>query len=93
MRFYVSKLLTLLCALAVAAKPQLGSIKLPRQNGMESSTLLQDIVGSFRAVSLHLGYMGLQVTWDQYSLKINGKRLMIFSGEVHPFRSVVDEST
>ncbi|PPQ68771.1 hypothetical protein CVT24_007713 [Panaeolus cyanescens] len=34
---------------------------------------------------------GLQdiVTWDEYSLKINGKRLMIFSGEIHPYRMPV----
>ncbi|KAG5733968.1 putative beta-galactosidase A [Termitomyces sp. T112] len=34
---------------------------------------------------------GLQdiVTWDEYSLFINGKRVMIFSGEVHPFRNPV----
>ncbi|KZV90500.1 glycoside hydrolase family 35 protein [Exidia glandulosa HHB12029] len=31
---------------------------------------------------------GLQdiVTWDEYSLLINGERIMIFSGEVHPYR-------
>ncbi|KAF4619804.1 hypothetical protein D9613_005466 [Agrocybe pediades] len=29
------------------------------------------------------------VTWDQYSFKINGKRLAIFSGEVHPYRMPV----
>lgn len=31
---------------------------------------------------------GLQdvVTWDQHSLFINGERIMIFSGEVHPYR-------
>ncbi|TFK74453.1 glycoside hydrolase family 35 protein [Pluteus cervinus] len=29
------------------------------------------------------------VTWDEYSLKINGKRLYIFSGEVHPYRMPV----
>jgi hypothetical protein len=26
------------------------------------------------------------VTWDDHSLFINGQRLMIFSGEIHPFR-------
>lgn len=26
------------------------------------------------------------VTWDDHSLMINGERVMIFSGEVHPFR-------
>ncbi|KAF9526882.1 glycoside hydrolase family 35 protein [Crepidotus variabilis] len=31
---------------------------------------------------------GLQnnVTWDKYSYFVNGKRLMLFSGEVHPYR-------
>jgi hypothetical protein len=31
---------------------------------------------------------GLQnvVTWDQYSLLINGTRVRIYSGEAHPFR-------
>ncbi|KAJ5392042.1 Glycoside hydrolase family 35 [Penicillium cosmopolitanum] len=28
----------------------------------------------------------LIVTWDEHSLFINGERLMVFSGEVHPFR-------
>jgi beta-galactosidase GanA len=26
------------------------------------------------------------VTWDQHSLLINGQRVMLFSGEFHPFR-------
>ncbi|TFK43322.1 glycoside hydrolase family 35 protein [Crucibulum laeve] len=30
-----------------------------------------------------------QVTWDEYSFKINGERLMLFSGEVHPYRMPV----
>ncbi|PFH52549.1 glycoside hydrolase family 35 protein [Amanita thiersii Skay4041] len=29
------------------------------------------------------------VTWDEYSLMINGTRLMLFSGEVHPYRMPV----
>jgi beta-galactosidase len=29
------------------------------------------------------------VTWDNQSLYIHGERLMIFSGEVHPFRYVL----
>ena len=29
-----------------------------------------------------------KVTWDEYSYMINGKRLMLFSGEVHPYRYV-----
>ena len=27
-----------------------------------------------------------QVTWDQYSLKVDGKRIVVWSGEIHPFR-------
>ena len=27
-----------------------------------------------------------QVAWDQYSLKIDGKRVVVWSGEIHPFR-------
>ncbi|WUR15026.1 beta-galactosidase [[Empedobacter] haloabium] len=27
-----------------------------------------------------------QISWDQYSLKIDGERVVIWSGEVHPFR-------
>jgi beta-galactosidase GanA len=27
-----------------------------------------------------------QVTWDEHSLLVNGKRIMFYSGEVHPFR-------
>jgi hypothetical protein len=29
-----------------------------------------------------------QVTWDQYSLMINGERMHIFPGELYPYRSV-----
>lgn len=31
------------------------------------------------------------VTWDRYSLKINGERLFIFSGEFHYIRLPVPE--
>lgn len=27
-----------------------------------------------------------QVTWDEDSIKINGERIFLYSGEVHPFR-------
>ena len=30
----------------------------------------------------------LQVTWDDKSLFVNGERIMLFSGEIHPFRYV-----
>ncbi|KAJ6261167.1 Beta-galactosidase [Drechslerella dactyloides] len=31
------------------------------------------------------------VTWDQYSFYVNGGRVMIYSGEVHPFRNPVQD--
>ncbi|KAJ5167175.1 beta-galactosidase A [Penicillium canariense] len=31
-------------------------------------------------------YMRIKVTWDEHSLFVNGERLMVFSGEVHPYR-------
>ena len=41
---------------------------------------------------LHSDYVNiltfLQVTWDDKSLFINGERIMLFSGEVHPFRYI-----
>ncbi|WP_348693105.1 beta-galactosidase [Duganella fentianensis] len=27
-----------------------------------------------------------QISWDQYSLKVDGRRIMVWSGEIHPFR-------
>jgi hypothetical protein len=30
--------------------------------------------------------LGVQITWDDKSLFIRGERIMIFSGEFHPFR-------
>ncbi len=50
MKPWVSKFLTLLCVVAEAARPVLGikgSINLPRQSAVESSTNLQDIVGCY----------------------------------------------
>lgn len=29
------------------------------------------------------------MTWDEYSLKIHGERIAIFSGEIHPYRMPV----
>lgn len=31
----------------------------------------------------------MQVTWDEYSLIVNGSRVDVFSGEVHPYRYAV----
>lgn len=48
----------------------------------------QHTVRLFRVFQL-LNILSLtQVTWDEYSLLIHGKRVMIFSGEVHPYRFV-----
>jgi hypothetical protein len=30
-----------------------------------------------------------QVTWDEHSVLVNGKRIMFMSGEFHPFRYVI----
>jgi beta-galactosidase GanA len=27
-----------------------------------------------------------EISWDQYSLKVDGKRIVVWSGEIHPFR-------
>lgn len=29
---------------------------------------------------------GKQITWDKYSLKVDGERVIVWSGEIHPFR-------
>lgn len=44
-----------------------------------------------QAINFKRASTGLQdvVTWDEYSLKINGERVFIFSGEVHPYRMPV----
>ena len=34
------------------------------------------------------GKLTAQITWDDKSLFIRGERIMIFSGEFHPFRRV-----
>lgn len=49
----------------------------------------QKMVGenpAFLCVSLSLQWMGFKVTWDEHSLFLGGERIMIFSGEVHPWR-------
>lgn len=33
-----------------------------------------------------------QITWDEYSLMINGERVFLFSGEMHPYRYIVFSS-
>ncbi|KAF8076034.1 glycoside hydrolase family 35 protein [Lyophyllum atratum] len=73
MKVLLSKALTLLCAVSVLAKSR-------REPRLQSTILSRQTQTD-----------GLQniVTWDQYSLMINGKRLMVFSGEVHPYRNPV----
>ncbi|KAF5322689.1 hypothetical protein D9619_001054 [Psilocybe cf. subviscida] len=69
------KLFSLLCAISVVAK-SLRSAPSERRTVLPGQLVQSD---------------GLQqnVTWDQYSFFINGKRLMIFSGEIHPYRMPV----
>lgn len=50
-------------------------------NGLQNNVLsIFDCVCSTYDISC-------KVTWDQYSFYINGERLMLFSGEIHPYRS------
>ncbi|GLB33461.1 putative beta-galactosidase, domain 3 [Lyophyllum shimeji] len=73
MKLLLSKVWTLLWVASALAKS-------PRGAGLQRTVLLRRTQDD-----------GLQkiVTWDQYSLMINGKRLMVFSGEVHPYRNPV----
>lgn len=36
---------------------------------------------------------GQQVTWDKDTIFVNGERLFLYSGEVHPFRYVIQHSS
>src|SRR6266542_892357 len=41
---------------------------------------------SRRAAAAEADGQSHSITWDGYSLKIDGKRLVVWSGEMHPFR-------
>jgi len=41
---------------------------------------------SRRAAAAEADGQSHSITWDAYSLKIDGKRLVVWSGEMHPFR-------
>ncbi|RDB20455.1 putative beta-galactosidase A [Hypsizygus marmoreus] len=73
MKLLLSKALTLLCAASAIAKS--------RRSASSTPLILLRQTPSISLQDI--------VTWDEYSLKINGKRLMIFSGEVHPYRNPV----
>jgi hypothetical protein len=45
------------------------------------ATPAQQVIQPYEGIPLQTN-----VTWDQHSLFINGKRILIYSGEVHPFR-------
>ncbi|KAG6849633.1 hypothetical protein H0H93_006756 [Arthromyces matolae] len=69
----VMRLLTKTLALLCAA-----TALAKTRRGLQSSQLLPRLDNGFQDI----------VTWDEYSLLINGKRVMIFSGEVHPYRAL-----
>jgi hypothetical protein len=54
----------------------------------EKRAALQSIVSTIDliAVRYRLFSKVRQVTWDKYSLSVNGERIMIYSGEFHPYR-------
>ncbi|KAG6830620.1 hypothetical protein H0H92_015712 [Tricholoma furcatifolium] len=83
----LAKALALSCAASALAKTRRGletsNEILPRLNDG-----LQDIVSRMPTDATALLKLHIQVTWDEYSLLINGTRLMIFSGEVHPYRAL-----
>ena len=91
MRFLFLKLISLLCAVLVVTQ-EVRPNQIARRSGFSdqaSSNNLQSNVSPFvKSMSLRLidRLPFGQVTWDQYSFMINGERLMLFSGEVHPYR-------
>ncbi|KAJ7898549.1 glycoside hydrolase family 35 protein [Mycena olivaceomarginata] len=79
-----------LLALAVASFPGvLGSVE-KRQSFEDNSAQYVFPVGSRSSPSPHPGFYrghsNASVTLDQHSLLLDGKRVMVFSGEFHPFR-------
>lgn len=93
MKILLLKLLSLVLTIPVAANnpPRLGGrgarSVIPRQTLTDN---LQNNVSLFRRTCYGCpDHHHQKVTWDEYSYMINGKRLMLFSGEVHPYRYVI----
>lgn len=57
---------------------------------MKVLSILYLLVATFVALALGQNSSSV-VTWDKYSLKINGERVLIFSGEFHYARLPVPE--
>jgi beta-galactosidase GanA len=53
--------------------------------GVQSPALLAEKAGDVAATVKPSG-VPQQVGWDQYSLRVGGKRIVVWSGEIHPFR-------
>ncbi|KAJ7075303.1 glycoside hydrolase family 35 protein [Mycena belliarum] len=81
------KLGPLLVALA-AALPGVLSSNTKRQSFEDNSAQYVMPVGS---PGFYAGHSNSSVTLDQHSLLLDGKRVMVFSGEFHPFRLPVPE--
>ncbi|KAH7305960.1 beta-galactosidase [Stachybotrys elegans] len=64
---------------------QLLSIALYLAAGTDARPTAQGLASNVDTGLLHARQQDI-VTWDDHSLAINGQRLMVFSGEVHPFR-------
>ncbi|KAF8204850.1 glycoside hydrolase family 35 protein [Pholiota molesta] len=76
MKISFLKLLSLVCATSVVAKSRRLQRRGTSPNSLFPRQALSDNLQS-------------NVTWDEYSFIINGERLMLFSGEVHPYRNPV----
>ncbi|KAJ7175273.1 glycoside hydrolase superfamily [Mycena haematopus] len=77
------KLTRLLVALAAASFPNVLASVEKRQSFEDNSAEYVMPVGS---PGFYNGHSKAAVTLDQHSLLLDGKRVMVFSGEFHPFR-------
>jgi hypothetical protein len=89
------KLLRALTCLALAGEAAALSIGGKQMHVERDSDGLQNIVsysylyGNLFAVDLILNFK--QVTYDEHSLMVYGERVMVFSGEFHPYRLPVPD--
>ncbi|KAJ7209078.1 putative beta-galactosidase [Mycena haematopus] len=77
------KLTRLLVALAAASFPKVLASGEKRQSFEDNSAEYVMPIGS---PGFYNGHSKASVTLDQHSLLLDGKRVMVFSGEFHPFR-------
>jgi hypothetical protein len=62
-------------------------MKQPRATACQHNRVLRRVVGAGLASVLPAATAyAAPVEWDRYSMKVEGKRVFLDSGEVHPFR-------